>query len=503
MRQTDSLYTKLKAYGQSDFYPYHMPGHKRSSCPEEGKAFQDPLAHIRNIDITEIEGFDNLHHPEGILKEAQEYAARVYGAKQSYYLVGGSTVGILTAVSALIPAGGRILIARNCHKSVYHAIFLRGLQVSYLQPELEERFGIPLPITARAVRQALETEEDIRAVLITSPTYEGLTADVEEIARVVHEKGIPLIVDEAHGAHFGFSEYLPVSAVSYADVVIQSTHKTTKALTQTALLHVCSDRADMAEMQRYLDIYMTSSPSYVLMASIEEAVWELSQHGRELFERYYLQYQSFMQEAARLTNFQVLQYAGQDICKLVIGGKGRFISGQWLYDVLLERYHLQMELCQGGHVLAIMTPYDREEGFDRLLRALQQLDTCFDCRQQQSEQGEELPVPEQMRELPEGKESLYMMPSELPQQMLSFHKAWHQGVLVPLEQCAGRVCSEFVYQYPPGTPIMVPGEAWSEAQIAYVKRLCEMGYQVLGIEKGRVYVKENENYLHNGSGLRE
>lgn len=487
-KQPDSLYTRLNAYGQSDFYPYHMPGHKRNTHLDHGTERTDPLAHIRNIDITEIEGFDNLHHPEGILKEVQDHTARTYGAKHSFYLVGGSTAGILTAVSALIPTGGRILIARNCHKSVYHAIFLRGLEVCYLQPELEGSFGVPLPVTAEAVRQALETEEKIHAVLITSPTYEGLTADVEEIARVVHEKGIPLIVDEAHGAHFGFSEYLPKSAVLYADVVIQSTHKTTKALTQTALLHVCSDRADVAQIQRYLDIYMTSSPSYVLMASIEDAVWDLAHHGSVMFDRYHLQYQSFMKEAGKLSNLQVLQYTGQDICKLVIGGKGRFLSGQWLYDVLLEQYHLQMELCQGGHVLAIMTPYDRQEGFDRLLKALQQIDACLERTLQWTEARED---------------SLFMMPSELPQQVLPLNKAWHKGILVPLEQCEGHICSEFVYQYPPGTPIMVPGEAWSKAQIAYVKRLCEMGYQVLGIEKGRVYVKENEDYLHNGTGLRE
>lgn len=496
MKQSESLYTKLKAYGRSDFYPYHMPGHKRNVCQKETADLSEPLSHIRNIDITEIEGFDNLHHAQGILKDAQEYAARAYGAKHSYYLVGGSTVGILTAVSALIPSGGRILIARNCHKSVYHAIFLKGLEVSYLQPQLEESFGVPLAITQESVRQALEVQPDIKAVLITSPTYEGLAADIEAIADAVHEKGILLIVDEAHGAHFGFSEYLPKSAVAYADVVIQSTHKTTKALTQTALLHVCSDRVNAEEIQKYLDIYMTSSPSYVLMASIEEAVSELTEHGSELFECYMKSYRDFQSKMEQLKHLQVLKQERQDICKLVIGGKDIFFSGQWLYDVLLEQYHLQMELCQAGYVLAIMTPYDRQEGFDRLFEALRQIDEKLDAMQQPDKKFLELTALQ-------GQGSLYMMPSMLPRQEMSLEEAWHKGVLIPLEQSEGYICSEFVYQYPPGTPIMVPGEAWSEAQIAYVKRLCEMGYQVLGIEKGRVYVKENENYLHNGSGLRE
>ena len=471
MKHTESLYAKLIEYGRSDFYPYHMPGHKRYGAGDS------PLAEIEQIDITEIEGFDNLHHAEGILKAAQEKAAGVYGAKKSFYLVGGSTTGILTAISALLPRNGHILIARNCHKSVYHAIFLRGLKVSYLQPELEKNFGVPMPVTAQAVRQALKAEPDIQAVLITSPTYEGLAADVEDIAKVVHEAGIPLIVDEAHGAHFGFADMLPKSSVAYADVVIHSTHKTTRAMTQTALLHVCSDRVDTEEIQRYLDIYMTSSPSYVLMASIEEAVRDLAEKGQILYEIYMRAYGTFLEAIAKLQYFQVMRVPGavQDPCKLVIGSKGIDMSGQKLYDVLLEKYHLQMELCQGYHVLAIMTPYDRPEGFGRLLKALRELDEEIAkggfvresavCRKQA---GDRLPQ---------------MIPDTLPEQKLLLEEAWCRGILRPLEDCEGYICSEFVYQYPPGTPIMVPGEVWNKEQIAYVKRLDEMGYEVLGTEK--------------------
>lgn len=470
MKRADSLYNKLIAYGQSDYYPYHMPGHKRSGAMRDSASehlgscdiTKDPLTYARSIDITEIEGFDNLHHPEGIIKEARERAARAYGAKYSYYLVGGSTTGILTAVSALIPQGGHILIARNCHKSVYHAIFLRGLQVSYLQPEYEGQFGVPLPVTVDAVKQSLEAEPDIQAVLITSPTYEGLVADIEGISKVVHEHGIPLIVDEAHGAHFGFADMLPRSSVGYADVVIHSTHKTTRALTQTALLHVCSERVDCEEIQKYLDIYMTSSPSYVLMASIEEAVRDLSEHGQALYEGFAQAIGDFCRNAAKLRHFQVLQLPGvvQDPCKLVIGSRIPGFSGQQLYDVLLEKYHLQMELCQGRHVLAIMTPYDRPEGFERLLCALQELDAQKGISNQE----------------------LKLFVNQLPEQRVLLGEAWRKGVKCVLEECEGRICSEFVYQYPPGIPIMVPGEVWAKDQIDYIKKLYEMGYEVLGTE---------------------
>lgn len=466
MEQKQSLYAKLIEYGQSDFYPYHMPGHKR--CTNVQGNVDDPLEHIRSIDITEIEGFDNLHHAEGILKDAQEYAAKVYGAIASFFLVGGSTSGILTAVSALLPRGGRILIARNCHKSVYHGIFLRGLKVSYLEPEYEENFGVPLPITAQAVRKTLEKEPDIQAVLITSPTYEGLVADVAGIADVVHEAGIPLIVDEAHGAHFGFADGLPESSVAHADVVVQSTHKTTRALTQTALLHVCSSQVNTEEIQRYLDIYMTSSPSYVLMASIEEALQELAENGRKMYAAYLVQYKAFLEEMAKLKYFQVMKVPGMaaDPCKLVIGSRKVFISGQSLYDILLEKYHLQMELCQGRHVLAIMTPYDRPEGFKRLLHAFQELDKGV----------EEGMLPQEQTE------NTGIVPKFLPEQKLCPEEAWKRGEKRPLLDCVGRICCEFVYQYPPGTPIMVPGEVWDEEQISYVIKLFGLGYEVLGIE---------------------
>ena len=194
----EHLLDKLDRYSKEDIYPYHMPGHKRrcwGKLPEE----------MYRRDITEIEGFDDLHHPEEILKALQEHAAILYGADESFYLVNGSTSGILSAVSAMLPAGGHILMARNCHKAAYHAVYLRNLSVTYLYPEVMEMYDIPDAISPDQIRKALEQETDIGAVLIVSPTYEGRISDIKGIAEAVHEKGIPLIVDEAHGAHLGFS----------------------------------------------------------------------------------------------------------------------------------------------------------------------------------------------------------------------------------------------------------------------------------------------------------
>ena len=227
----ETLYNRLERYGDSDFYGMHMPGHKRNR------------GLIRNripyeLDITEIDGFDDLHHAEGILKEAEARAAWLYKADRTHFLVNGSTVGILSAILGSTKKGDKILVARNCHKSVYHGIYLNELEPVYIYPAYEKS-GINGEISPDEVEKILERERGIRAVMIVSPTYDGVVSDVREIARIVHRYGIPLIVDEAHGAHFGFHPYFPENAnTKGADVVIHSVHKTLPALTQTALIHL-------------------------------------------------------------------------------------------------------------------------------------------------------------------------------------------------------------------------------------------------------------------------
>ena len=249
------LYKELERYGDLDYYPYHMPGHKRRQLGEIPEQ-------LLKTDITEIDGFDNLHQAEGILKEAQELAGRLYGAEETFYLVNGSTCGILSAISAALPVGGHLLMARGCHKSVYHAAYLRKLKLSYLYPKRLPEFGFSEAVTAEQVREALEQESDIGAVLIVSPTYEGRIADVKAIADEVHAKGLPLIVDEAHGAHLGFADgFASGSCQAGADLVIHSVHKTLPAMTQTALLHVNGGRIDRDLLKRFLRIYHSISMS--------------------------------------------------------------------------------------------------------------------------------------------------------------------------------------------------------------------------------------------------
>ena len=454
------LIEKLTEYGQSDFYPYHMPGHKRQ--PLEG--FPEQLA---ALDITEIEGFDNLHQPEGILLEAQRQVAEAYGVEESFFLVNGSTCGILSAVSAAVPFGGHLLISRNCHKSVYHGAYLRQLRLSYIYAEINREFDICEAVTAAQVEEMLDRDSSIQAVLIVSPTYEGRIADVEAIAEVVHKKGIPLIVDEAHGAHLGFAEgFAQNSGRLGADLVINSVHKTLPAMTQTALLHCNGNLIDRDKIKRFLHIYQSSSPSYIMMASIEHAV-QTAVESKELFCNFREQWQWMLEQLKELQNMRVLGEACMgkihDIGKLVISTKGTNVPGKQLADMLRNRYHLEVEMACETYVLAMFTIGDRPEGYARLCRALLEIDKEV-CGAGKTDAVEKTKVIEKTKV------------------GIPFFEAWdREREFVELEASQGRFAGEFINLYPPGTPIVVPGECISEAVIQKIKECLQAGLEVQGV----------------------
>ena len=297
----DTLYDRLKAYSESDYYGFHMPGHKRNK-----KYVNAGLP--CEWDITEIEGFDDLHHAEGILKEAQEQAAQVYRADETHFLVNGSTVGLLSAVLGVTEREDTILVARNCHKSVYHAIDMKELHPVYLYPEFDSQAGLNTKVSADDVEKALVENPKIRAVVIVSPTYDGVVSDVKAISEVVHKKGIPLIVDEAHGAHFGFHSYFPKNSnFQGADIVIHSLHKTLPSLTQTALLHMNGTLVNREAVRDYLHMLQSSSPSYLLMASIDSCVNLLKQEGANLFDPYVVRLEKLRKSLKKLQSLQLVE----------------------------------------------------------------------------------------------------------------------------------------------------------------------------------------------------
>ena len=494
------LYQKLNAYGGDDFYPYHMPGHKR-------RLFGEMPGDMMKMDITEIDGFDNLHQPEEILKELQEKAAQLYGAEESFYLINGSTCGILSAISAAIPVGGHLLMARNCHKSAYHAAYLRNLTLSYLYPAVLEEYDICDAVTPKQVREALEAEPDIGAVLIVSPTYEGRIADIQEIAHVVHEKGIPLIVDEAHGAHLGLyetsrschrgEEIYPFFAANScqlgADLVIHSVHKTLPAMTQTALLHVNGGLVDRERLRRFLHIYQSSSPSYVLMASIDNALQLVCEQGNQLFADFRSNYLEMLEQLSACEHLQFVPLsAGQDIGKLVISTKKIGLPGKRIYDILLQKYHLQLEMAAGSFCLAMFTIGDTKEAYERMVQALLAVDKDIaDGRISVADSpiGEESLSTENSHIAGAGteNESGKLYPKDTSH-TISLAKAWDmEWEQVPLQEAVGRHAAEFINLYPPGVPLLVPGEVLKEQQVRQIADYLAQGLNVQGVSEENPY----------------
>lgn len=487
-----NLFEELKTYGESDFYPFHMPGHKRN--PDSGF-----LPEMYKIDITEIDGFDNLHQAEGIIKNAQEKAASLYHSKETFYLINGSTVGILTSIAALSDRGKKLIMARNCHKAVYHGAFLNHLETEYIYPKMIEEFGISDGITAQQVedkiqeiilREGISDEQAgklIAGIVVTSPTYDGILSDVRGIVKIAHSYGIPVIVDQAHGAHFGFHSAFPENAVSDgADLVIHSTHKTLPAPTQTALLHYNSLLVSLETVKKYLRIYQSSSPSYVLMAGIDSCMDFVKREGQERLEQLLISRKELSERSKELKKIKIYPSMlerginGHDISKiffqgteepgrLLISVRGSGFTGQQLYDVLRETYHLQMEMCASDYVIAILSMMDRKEGFDRLWKALSETDKLLTNTEKNTKE-EKTQFPEYCHFQPDA--------------VLKISDAYMaEEESVPLREAKGRIVSEFVNLYPPGIPLLVPGEKVDEKIIPMIEAYLDNGYVLQGIKR--------------------
>lgn len=559
------LYDRLKEYTSSDFYPWHMPGHKRRLVE-----FENPFS----MDITEIDGFDDLHHPEGILKEAMKEAAEVYGSEKTYFLVNGSSCGILAAVSAAVKPGGKLLMARNCHKSAYHGALLQQAEVTYLYPELEKE-GFYGAVQAKDVKSALEKDPEICAVMVVSPGYEGIVSDIEAIAQAAHACGCALIVDEAHGAHFPFAgRYeFPVSALEKgADIVIQSLHKTLPSLTQTALLHLgkgSSVYVNPEAIEFYLRIYQSSSPSYILMASIDHCIHLMSSdRGKHLMAEYARNLSAVRgklkeqlqilqlyepeqspepipeqppelmpeqplelmpeqspepmpeQNAARVETSRQRSRRKEcfyDPSKFVIvvpenrlirirqkGESGKNlntqIDGSYLAEILRHQYHLEPEMNTDRYVILMSSPADTKEGFSRMINALLEIDQMLRnreivCNEKRSADREQAQASGEEKDR---HDALWAkLPCKAPESIMkSAYASAAEGKWLPLSQSEGRICHDFIYIYPPGIPLLVPGERISKAELEVIRTYQNHGLEVHGIKEEHninIVIQEEHN----------
>ena len=458
-----NLYQYLKEYSK-EIYPMHMPGHKRN-FPIVGET---PL---KEIDVTEVEGTDDLHDPEGIILRSMEKTAELYGSYFCRYVVNGSTCGILSAIYAFTQRGDRVLVARNCHKSVYNAINICGLLPVYVTPEYDGEFSINGSVSPHLVEKALNEYPDIKLCILTTPTYEGVVSDVSAISKILHEKNIPLVVDEAHGAHLGFSEYFPKGAIkSGADCVIHSTHKTLPCLTQTAAVHICKSLWSGEELQEAcrklteaLGIFETSSPSYVLMSSIDQCMNYLTENGEKAFESYKNMLKDFSEKAKALKYIKILckgndkkenhkSFYDFDSGKLVISLKNTRLNGAEFEKILREKYKIQTEMTSLNYCVAMTSFCDSEKGFEMLFNALIDIDREY------------------------GADNTFMcengMGGKIIEPPVSIYEAQQRDKkYISLEEATGKICGEYVFVYPPGIPIFAPGELITKELTEEIKSL--------------------------------
>lgn len=459
-----SLHDDINLYLERGLYPFHMPGHKRN-------LMFDCMNGLLAYDLTEVDGTDDLHCPQGMLLDAQKRAAALYGSEQAYFLVNGSTSGILTSVSASVPSGGKIIVARNCHKSVYNAVFLRNLTPVYVYPSLDADFGIGGSILPEDIEKTIAENPDAKAVVLTSPTYDGVVSDIKTIARIVHKNNMILLVDAAHGAHHGMHPSFPESAIRLgADAVVTSLHKTLPSPTGTAMLLINSDRIEKSAVRRYLDIYETSSPSYLFLSAMDACIGLLSERKDELFSEFSDRLDRFAEEVKDFKNLQFFCMGADEIknhptvfahdkSRIVVKTGELPINGFDLARILREQFSIESEMAFGDCTVLLTSICDTQEGFDRLTDALREVDA-----------PDLAPFPKQ-KILPVPKPEIVFIPAEAEQKT---------GQLISLEEAANHVCREYVCAYPPGTPILVPGERITDEILSYMGNALAAGANITG-----------------------
>lgn len=493
----DKLKDALKELGKSDYYPFHMPGHKRRA----GEYFDyDPCLE----DITEIDGFDNLHHSEGILKEEQEFAAGAFGAEESFFLVNGSSCGVMAAIAAVAAdSGQKLLMGRNGHRSAYNGLYFANVQADYLYPEKIPGVSFLGAVDPDDVLKALNGNASYSGIFLTSPTYEGIVSDVEKICEVAHEKNIPVIVDEAHGAHlglFGGDGYFPKGALCQgADIVIESLHKTLSAMTQTAILHIQGNLVDKEKLKLYLAMFQSSSPSYVLMESISSCIHFCMENKQRLLEDYKKRLVDFYGRTKELICLKIITPSLINQClegkirleadpgKILLGVGTSGLTGRELYDILREKYHLQMEMAAMDYVIAMTSVMDTDEGFERLIRALKEID-LWSSEQKSVGRAEAKTQKEKCRTA--------CLDIGNPAAVYSVREALSKrSVPVDIEKCPGRISGEFIYLYPPGIPVITPGERIGKELPGYLKEAAGMGLSIQGLrdyEHKKVFCIQDE-----------
>lgn len=455
------IFDALKKHAEEDIVSFHMPGHKgKNTLVNWGE-------YISDIDTTEIEGMDNLLDPRGIIKESQDLAAKVFGSKATYYSVNGSTGSLYIGLSTISKPGDKILIQRNCHKAVYNGMILNRLNPVYIYPNYNESHNVLTGLDPEEVENILSKDKDIKAVVVTYPNYYGVCSNLEAIAEIVHKYDRILMVDEAHGSHMTFSNKLPKSALECgADIVIQSTHKTLPSFTQTSMIHVGSDRIDLNKLRDRYQLYITTSPSYLFTTSCEIATAYMD--TEEARKRLDFNIEKCDEIIKRLQSIdRVFVFTGdqddktifaKDNTKILFKIDG--ISGSKVKKILKSKYNIELEMSDYYYGLALTSLMNDGNDYERLYDAIEDL--------VKNEPYTEI-NPVSIR-----------MPT--PKVVMPIYEAYHKKKkLIKLEDSIGKIAAVSVIPYPPGVPLVVPGEEITKELYDHIIFLMDNGIEIVGL----------------------
>lgn len=466
------VFDGLKSLMEENSVSFHMPGHKgKNTLIEWGK-------YIPYIDTTETEGVDNLLEPRGIIKESQELAAEVFGAKSTLYGVNGSTGSIYIALSTITKPGDKVLIQRNCHKAVYNAMILNRLNPIYMYPNYNEKHNVLTGLYPEEIEEILQEHQDIKAVVMTYPNYYGVCSDLEKIAQIVHKYNKILMVDEAHGPHMSFSDKLPMSALKAgADIVIHSTHKTLPSFTQTSMIHVGTDRIDLNKLRDRFSLYTTTSPSYLFTISNEIATAYMDGEGRERLDWSVDKVNEVIERLQKID--RVFVFTGDDFDETIkskdntkILFKIDGIRGSQVKKILRTEHNIRLEMSDYYYGLILTSLMNEEEDYEKLITAIEEI----------------------ARTAPYEEINSVSIKMPTPNIVMNIAAAYYgKKELVDLEAAIGRVSAASVIPYPPGIPLIVPGEMITRELYDHIIMTMENGLEIVGLmgyNKDKIVVVE-------------
>ena len=462
------IFEALERYKSMRIVPFDVPGHKRGKGnPELTKFLGEKCL---TVDVNSMKPLDNLCHPVSVIKEAEELAARAFGAQHAFFMVNGTTSAVQSMIMSVCKRGDKIIMPRNVHRSAINALIISGAVPVYVNPSINKQLGIPLGMSVADVKKAIEQNPDAKAVLVNNPTYYGICSDLRTITKLAHQHGMKVLVDEAHGTHFYFGENLPVSAMAAgADMAAVSMHKTGGSLTQSSFL--LSNHPDLHQgyIPQIINLTQTTSGSYLLLSSLDLSRRNLALHGKEIFARVKELAQYAREEINKLGGFYAFSSElidgdaifDFDTTKLSVHTRDIGLAGIEVYDLLRDEYDIQIEFGDIGNILAIISVGDNMFVMERLISAMAEIKRIYQ----------------------KDKAGMYDHEYINPEVVMTPQEAFYAAKrAMPIEQSAGQICSEFVMCYPPGIPILAPGERITQEILDYIAYAKEKGCFLTGTE---------------------